>query len=345
MIEVNVQAKDKSSPHSRLDEMDFMRPIIIILLVMMHSFTMYAGGWDLPKGIVAVPAYKWIRVISYGCMLEAFTFISGYLFGFQLKKKKIDFFPMVLSKLKRLILPSIIFGSIYLIIFDIIVGWGGVIYWKSILYKIICGAGHLWYLPMLFWCFIITWFLTRLAINEKIKLAGLLFFSIVAVLPMPINLNVVFHYLPFFYLGVYMYNNPYQKIDTMKIIILLILFLLLLIAVTIYRDSHYEIQNGIKVVLWYVKQFYALLGVIGLFFICKKIGEKYKVSSILAQFNACCFGIYIFHQFVLMILYYNTPIPTICGSYLLPWCGLIFAFSLSFGLTWLLRKTFIQNIL
>lgn len=122
MIEVNVQAKDKSSPHSRLDEMDFMRPIIIILLVMMHSFTMYAGGWDLPKGIVAVPAYKWIQVISYGCMLEAFTFISGYLFGFQLKKKKIDFFPMVLSKLKRLILPSIIFGSLYIFIFDILVG-------------------------------------------------------------------------------------------------------------------------------------------------------------------------------------------------------------------------------
>lgn len=198
---------------------------------------------------------------------------------------------------------------------------------------------------MLFWCFIITWFLNRLAINEKIKLVGLFVISIVAVLPMPINLNIVFHYLPFFYLGVYMFNNPFKKITTRIIITLFFFFFLLLTIVTIYRDSHDVIPNGIKVVLWYVKQLYSSLGTLGVFLVCKKIGEKYKASNILAQLNACCFGIYIFHQFVLMILYYNTPLPSICGSYLLPWCGLICAFSLSFGLTWLLRKTIIRNIL
>lgn len=330
---------------TRLYEMDLMRPLIIILMVMMHSFSMYAGGWEMPKGIIDVPAYKWIQVVSYGCMLEAFTFISGYIFGFQLSKKKLKFLPMVLSKLKRLIVPSIIFSSLYIIIFDIIAGWGGVIYWKSIICSIIFSAGHLWFLPMLFWCFIITWFLNRLAINEKIKLAGLFIISIVAVIPMPINLNAVFHYIPFFYLGVYLYNNPFQKINKRLIITLFFFFFLLLITVTLYRDSHDVISDGIKVVLWYVKQLYSSLGTLGVFLVCKKIGEKYNYSNILAQFNACCFGIYIFHQFVLMFLFYYSPLPTICGSYLLPWCGLLCAFFFSYGLTWILRKTKFRNFL
>lgn len=122
---------------SRLKEMDFMRPIVIILLVMMHSFTIYAGGWPCPFGIDCnmIPAYKWIQVITYGCMLEAFTFISGYIFGLQLQKKPVGFFVLLGQKAKRLLIPSVLFGILYFVLLDKYSdsGWG-----VNALYSIIC---------------------------------------------------------------------------------------------------------------------------------------------------------------------------------------------------------------
>jgi len=38
-----------------------------------------------------------------------------------------------------------------------------------------------------------------------------------------------------------------------------------------------------------------------------------------------CFGIYLFQQFILKILYYQTPFPEILGPILLPWVGFIVA--------------------
>lgn len=87
ICKIKEKNEDAAIVKQRLSEMDFMRPIVIVLLVMMHSFTMYSVGWEKPLCIGEVPAYRWIQVITYGCMLEAFTFISGYLFGFQMRKK------------------------------------------------------------------------------------------------------------------------------------------------------------------------------------------------------------------------------------------------------------------
>lgn len=324
---------------SRLKEMDFMRPIVIILLVMMHSFTMYAGGWSCPFGIDCnmVPAYNWIQIITYGCMLEAFTFISGYLFGFQLHNKKIAFVSMIVSKLKRLIVPSLIFGVCYVILFQI--KWNGVINWYTIIYEIISGTGHLWYLPMLFWCFVITWLLSRLRINKRLLLMVLFALSISAVLPIPFKLNNVFHYLPYFYLGVFVFDYTPQRSTLKKALFFLIVFLLMLVSVTLYRATHPVLASWQKLFLWYLKQIYAVSGTMGIFIICKLLGEKKELSAGLLQFNACCFGIYIFHQFILKLFYYKTSLPLFCGTYWLPWVGLFGTLIVSFGMTWLFRKT------
>lgn len=328
-------------PKSRLNEMDFMRPIVIILCVAMHSFTIYSGGgsWEYPIGINAVTIYRWIQVFTYGCMLEAFTFISGYLFGFQLERKKPTWWDMVATKLKRLIIPSIVFGIIYLFLFNIFFGQNYNINWKDIIFRVIAGAGHLWYLPMLFLCFLFTFILEKIKINRKLKLAGLFLVSFASVYRIPFDFNTVFHYLPFFYLGVYMYNNPPQKVNVWRTVILLSLFAIVLVAVTIFRDFHSSLSLWQKTILWYIKQLYATIGTLGIFFVCIVLGKKRQPSNGILQFNACCFGIYIFHQFILVFLYYHSSIPALCGSYLLPWIGLFLSFSIAYVFTWLLRKT------
>lgn len=72
----------------QLEEINVMRPIVIFLLVLVHTFTIYDGGWSLPEGIESVRAYFWIQKFSFAFMLETFVFISGYILGYQIYELK-----------------------------------------------------------------------------------------------------------------------------------------------------------------------------------------------------------------------------------------------------------------
>lgn len=211
---------------------------------------------------------------------------------------------------------------------------GGVNIW----YSIICGYAHLWYLPMLFWCFILTWLIFKINIREEIKIAGLYILSITAVLPPPLQLNETVHYMPFFYLGVHLYKRQLNIVGIKNALLYALIFAVFLIGVSYYRQTHSVLLNWQKILFWYLKQMYATFGTLFLFHICKLISKHCDSSPKLLQINACCFGIYVIHQFVLMLLYYHSPLPKWGGTYLLPWCGSIVAFFVSLGLTWLLRK-------
>lgn len=67
----------------RLDEVTLMRCILALLIVFMHAFTCYDGSWREPVGYVDIPLYKWLARSSFAFTLEAFVFISGYLYAFQ----------------------------------------------------------------------------------------------------------------------------------------------------------------------------------------------------------------------------------------------------------------------
>ena len=123
-----------------------MRPILIVLLVLYHSFAIYSGAWDRPEGYEGVQAYKWIARTSYAFMLESFVFLSGYLWSYQRNSlgKVRTFYHTVMDKSARLLIPCWVFSIIYLILFES--GNGD----YNRLLAILEGEGHLWFLPMLF---------------------------------------------------------------------------------------------------------------------------------------------------------------------------------------------------
>jgi len=79
------------STREYLSEIAFIRPLLIVLLVMYHAFIIYMGGWQEPSGFIPCKGYEWIARFSYSFMLETFVFISGYLFAFQRLKKNESF--------------------------------------------------------------------------------------------------------------------------------------------------------------------------------------------------------------------------------------------------------------
>ena len=100
-------------------EVSFIRPILIILLVLYHSFAIYSGAWHAPEGMVYYSPYRWVAKVSYSFLLESFVFISGYLFAFQNESsnKAKPFWSIVKNKFFRLMVPSLVFSSLYVSLF------------------------------------------------------------------------------------------------------------------------------------------------------------------------------------------------------------------------------------
>lgn len=333
----------------QLDEVNVIRPITILLLVIMHSFTMYAGGWSLPEGIEKIRAYFWIQKVTFSSMLEMFVFISGYIFAYQIyeQKKQLAFKTLVYSKFKRLIIPSLIFSLLYALFF----------YAKkftiiSFSYDVLSGIGHMWFLPMLFWCFIATYFLLKLNIKDEFKLMFLFCVSIVSIIPLPFRMTNTMYYLFFFYLAFYVWNHRVVILDRFvnlkTVICSFLLFVILFVPLTLVREQIYLQINDTNEIIFkavylcfgkLLQIIYATVGLLSFYITVLYFLKFIRIPQWLVNLNALCMGVYIIHQFILQYLYYYTDVPQYLGSYWLPWFGLFFSLFSSLLLAWLIRKT------
>ncbi|MCC2068467.1 hypothetical protein KGH27_13390, partial [Bacteroides faecis] len=75
---------DTSANNKRnLDEVSFIRPILIVLLVFVHCFTVFNGGWPPFEGYKDCTGYMWFSRTCYSFMLETFIFVSGDVWAYQ----------------------------------------------------------------------------------------------------------------------------------------------------------------------------------------------------------------------------------------------------------------------
>lgn len=182
-----------------LNDVAILRLLLIVLLVVYHSFCIFSGAWSVPDNYLQIPAYGWIAKASYSFMLETFVFISGYLYGYQIRKKGISNITIkntLIRKAKRLLLPCFFFGIIYYWMFYDL---GKPIH--DIIYTILNGVGHLWFLPMLFWCFVGIYAVEKIRLSLKITLLLAVIMALCPFLPFPLRLTSTMYYFLFFYVG------------------------------------------------------------------------------------------------------------------------------------------------
>ena len=331
-----------------------MRPIVIVMLVFMHSFTMFTGGaWKLPDGIHNVTAYDWLAKITFSFLLETFIFISGYLLQAQLGRRVYDFFDFVQKKAKRLLLPSVMFSFAYYILF---MEDKGIV---NFIFSIFEGCGHMWYLPMSFWCFLGGFVLYRLncSIRTKLLLCIALACCSGGLGFLPLRLNSASYYMLFFYLGMLVYEKRliFQKITSYQIIFLCISYLVAFIFLRSSMESLSLYENGnivFKVmrilIIPLCRIVYSSLGLFSFYLIVTYYLQRhptFQSSSWLVYINSIALGIYIYHQFLLKLLYYNTTLPCFLGSYVLPWVGFLLSLVMSILLSSLTIKTKIGKFL
>ena len=322
---------------SNLEEVSFMRPVLILLLVLYHSMAIHTGNWEMPNGGTVFFAYKALGKIAYAFFLESFVFVSGYIWAFQheIKGKKERLGNLCLKKSLRLIIPTILFGLLYHFLLE---------EGDLTIYHLIEGPGHLWFLPMLFECFLISRFV--LYKSESLLFFIPLFFliGIFTQTNLPFRLSLTLYYLPFFLLG-YSFYDWYGKLQKCKIVHISGIWLAFFVAfggMIFFRpwlvaNIKQPIILGASILC--SKFLYSLIGTIAFLMTSVYLTTRFQLPSWYLKLGSFCMGVYIFQQFVLEILYYHSPIPSIVPDLLLPILGFTIALAVSLALTYLLRTT------
>ena len=326
------------SKKTYLYDIAFIRILLIFLLVLYHSFAPFCGTWDQIKGVNTsdYSLYYWIGWLTHGFQLETMTFISGLLFAYAIENntKKNNFDYCVLKKVKRIILPCVIFGTLYYFLF-----LDTTMPTLDIFFTIMNGCGHLWYLPMIFWCFVLTFILEKYIpfTNNRKKVYTILFIAFcTACIPLffsiPFGIGKMTLYYLYFFLG---FNyKMVQRILLLnnRIFIILPLLYIFLIAVYLLLSKTTEYPTCINYflhIIGHACQIAAsLFMLLFLYFIAntKTITSFLSNKPILVKISGYCYGVYIVQQFILVYLYYFTFLPLSLDIRIVPWC--FFAISL-----------------
>lgn len=321
-----------------LYEISIIRPLVIFLLVVYHCLCLYTGGWKAPEGLQHIPAYYWLGKLISGFRIECIAFVGGYVMAYQFIDRGKDqrFLPFVWKKIKRLIFPGILFGFIFWMIFRYNGHWNT----RVMILRLLGGVEHLWFLPMLFWCFMVMWLVAKFLKPHQNKWLGwilLVILAAVSILPNPhlhYGLTQVNHFLFYFYGGYFLWalSNSEPLLSKKQnwgngrlhlAIILLVLYVtLLLLRLQIGLPNRWNgmLMSGLK---WG----HICCGILSLYFFVmhylSQQPEGYTPKPWVIWSSGVCYGVYVFHGFFLKWLYFNSQLPLAVPSWILPWLALV----------------------
>lgn len=315
---------------SRLFEVDILRIILIIILLVDHAFAPFGEIWEPVINQSDNVIYEYISQISSSLFLQIFVFISGYIYGMKcLQINNYDYKREIYRKFTRLIIPSIFFSFFYFIIFE-----DNKLQITEIIYNIVNGYGHLWFLPMLFWCFVLTILFEHYKISSTYALPLSLFLSLLSFIPLPFRLTQSFCFFFYFYIGFIIQKkniNLNRFADYYIISSFMILYLLCFISSKQVRITGFNedlvLSHASRIVVNnIVRLFYSILGLSSLYFLSVKLSKKLARRNQVAIYYMAsyCFGIYIYQQFLLKYFYYEIYKGQFSILFL-PWIGLIVA--------------------
>ncbi len=340
-----------------LTNVAIIRPFLVVLLVFYHAFAIYGSAWNPIPGFLEIKTYWWLDKLSYAFMLETFVFVSGYVFGYQVRTKgeiKLEARSLFFGKLKRLIMPCMVFSFLYILLLGNI---------KQpitkTLYDLVNGYGHMWFLPMLFWCFVGVWIIEKLKLRIGHIIAVLIICSIFSFVPLPLQMGSALYFMFFFYMGYFLQRNDIKLKRFYKPIYAATLFISFAIAfpsLTLFRESvknvivngrgdwidNQMIEKAIALSLSnFTRLIYASIGLTMLFAIVGLLETKRStpLPKWVIKIGGLCMGVYLFQQFILKGLYLYTALPEIFGPIWLPWIGFVIALTGSLLISYLMRMT------
>lgn len=317
-----------------------MRITLIFLLIGTHSFAPYSGSWEAIPNAPIGGVYGYISQFTHYISMPALIFLSGYLFGHSWhKKSQQNWISFIIKKFKRLIIPSLIFSIFYYFLFyDINASI------SNILYSIINGCGHLWFLPMLFWCFIICYLLNRSNVNPKIVITILIILAVLPIPSLPFRLSSVCKYLIFFYIGSHLQTGRGINLSISALHLVLFGLAYCIAQYILVRVNVITSSTTVKILsIIGINTLKLLLGALGISiaYIATRLflSNNKKLPQSIVLLSTFCYGVYIFHQFILKLYFYHTPVTYHIIPNVVPWFGFGVTLIISIAISYLLLRT------
>lgn len=323
------------------------RPLLILSIVIGHSFAIYSGAWqyDFESGVDYIAAYGWLNPFFISFQLEAFFFISGYLFWMgRYAERELtlrSYYQFIKKKFARLYIPSIVFSLLYLYYFTPLIES------RDILGAIFFGRGHLWFLPTIFWCFAIHRLLSKWGHEHSVS------YVVLSILSIYVG-AVLYHLLPnfftywlcrvtsyyfYFVLGASIRNT---RIDNhlrgasanrgvQQYSFVLVLLFLVLWAVSMIDNWHLVGDTNVeRLIDFAVSPICSLVGTLAMYttwLLMEKRQYSYRVARIWVYLSSISFGVYVVHQFILVKVVDNhlLQLQSLVGTWATPFTLIVLA--------------------
>lgn len=287
----------------RLENIAFIKTIMMVLVVLYHSMLFFGGTWFTIVEPVNGGGYlyyiaKWIGTFH----IQTFAMASGFLFYYLRKEKSRYNNPAkdIKKRAKRLLIPYLFTSLLWVIPI-------GYLFYKNSLsdifnkYVLMTGPSQLWFLIMLFVVFVFF-----VLIGKKIKLS---FRNLAIIYVVTTGLGLLLskfsinyfqiatsvRYILYFYLGGYIYENR-QKISLKQVGLMVLGTIVLYVFVLLFRNANNMVLSvGVK----YAETLVSVLEVSSIYYLFSKLIGKQKSlakSRFYHVFEQNSFGIYLFHQ-------------------------------------------------
>ena len=324
-----------------LRELDYLKIIGVLLVVIGHCTSIYTGGWVFTSPVNS-PIYGLIASYVYTFHVPMLVFVSGSIYYYcRINKGKYNSLKsLIINKFKRLIIPFLFIGILYSIpIKYIIVMTEGNIINNIKSFILGLNTGHLWYLLMLFNIFILFYLYESFILNKKYSIVlNLILFSILYIssgfFTNIFQINRAIQYSIFFYLGYEFFRSKDRlilKLEKLKSkSILIMTHILIAISLVLILVSK------MKLSIIMLSKFFSLINVV-IAMICiticylivyliinrmKNIILKEKVDKLINIIGRYSFNIYLLHEPIIFIILYfiarkyinPTILVTICLS-------------------------------
>lgn len=319
------------------------------MVVGFHAYYMMMVPGHFPKSAHTYhDIYFNLNAMILQFRMPLFIMISGYLFSHleNDRGKYATFKELITNKFKRLIIPFFIFATLFMLSVNNF-SWEPYYRW---------GYDHLWFLPMLFWCFIFTRLQSFLPFSKhnwwKITLLVIFFYlNLIPQIKTPLfGLPNLLRWYFWFYFGYQLYlnrDNVYGLINKRKWLYS-ILFFSIFVAGT-WAKCIYLSTNSIHT--WYSELANISIAILIWFWINNLLFNNIikKDGHLLYNFNWLnkhSYGVYVLHNWLQPFMISSTTISmfdldifAINYPIIFPFIFFLSSFFLALCLTWLLLKT------
>lgn len=204
----------------------------------------------------------------------------------------------------------------------------------------------MWFLPMLFWCFLISWGLFELKLSPITLSIFAVVIGLFEWIPAPLQLSNSIEYFQYFIIGFFIQNYRISLSKTIRlkhIISLWSLFVFVFVVNSILPHIDYNTSElSTKILLLMVISFKSMIvgwsGLLSIYATSIYYTNTHELSKTWIDFGKYCMGIYLFQQFILQLIYFYTPLSLYVGLWL-PWI----AFIVTLLTSTLLTEIFLHN--